>query len=45
LSVLVIIPALRCRLKDFSRVTTRYDKLAAKCLSGLALATAIALRL
>ena len=32
-----------CRLKDFRRVATRYDKLAANFLSGEALATAIAL--
>ena len=31
-----------CRLKDFRRVHTRYDKLAANFLSGVALATAIA---
>jgi transposase len=31
-----------CRLKDFRRVATRYDKLAANFLSGAALATAIA---
>jgi transposase len=31
-----------CRLKDFRRVHTRYDKLAAKFLSGVALATAMA---
>ena len=31
-----------CRLKDFHRVHTRYDKLAANFLSGVALATAIA---
>jgi transposase len=31
-----------CRLKDFRRVATRYDKLAANFLSGVALATAIA---
>ena len=30
------------RLKDFRRVATRYDKLAANFLSGVALATAIA---
>ena len=29
-----------CRLKDFRRVATRYDKLAANFLSGVALATA-----
>lgn len=32
-----------CRLKDFRRVATRYDKLAANFLSAVALATAIAL--
>jgi len=31
-----------CRLKGFRRVATRYDKLAANFLSGIALATAIA---
>ncbi len=31
-----------CRLKDFRRVATRYDKLAANFLSTVALATAIA---
>jgi len=31
-----------CRLKDFRRVATRYDKLAANFLSGVALATAVA---
>lgn len=31
-----------CRLKDFRRVATRYDKLAANFLSAVALATAIA---
>jgi transposase len=31
-----------CRIKDFRRVATRYDKLAANFLSGVALATAIA---
>lgn len=31
-----------CRLKDFRRVATRYDKLAVNFLSGVALATAIA---
>jgi transposase len=31
-----------CRLKDFRRVATRYDKLADNFLSGVALATAIA---
>jgi len=30
-----------CRIKDFRRVATRYDKLAANFLSGMALATAI----
>ena len=31
-----------CRFKDFRRVATRYDKLAANFLSGVALATAVA---
>lgn len=31
-----------CRLKDFRRVATRYDKLAANFLSGVAIATALA---
>ncbi len=31
-----------CRLKDFRRIHTRYDKLAANFLSGVALATAVA---
>ena len=31
-----------CRLKDFRRVATRYDMLAANFLSAVALATAIA---
>jgi len=31
-----------CRTKDFGRVATRYDKLAANSLSGVALVTAIA---
>lgn len=31
-----------CRLKDFRRVHTRYDKLAANFLSAVALATAVA---
>ncbi len=31
-----------CRLKDFRYVATRYDKLAANFLSGVALATALA---
>jgi transposase len=31
-----------CRLKDFRRVATRYDKLAANFLSGVVLATAVA---
>jgi transposase len=31
-----------CRLKDFRRVATRYDKLAANFLSAVAIATAIA---
>ena len=31
-----------CRLKDFRRVATRYDKLAANFLSSVALATALA---
>ena len=32
-----------CRLKDFRRVATRYDKLAANFLSGVAIAIAIAI--
>ena len=32
-----------CRLKDFRRVATRYDKLAANLLSGVTLATPLAL--
>lgn len=31
-----------CRLKDYRRVATRYDKLAANFLSGVALATLVA---
>jgi len=31
-----------CRLKDFRRVATRYDKLAANFLSAVALATLLA---
>ncbi len=31
-----------CRLKDFRRVATRYDKLAANFLSGVAVATTLA---
>ena len=31
-----------CRMKDFRRVATRYNKLAANFLSGVALATAFA---
>ena len=31
-----------CRLKDFRRVATRYDKLAANYLSAVALATVLA---
>ena len=31
-----------CRLKDFPRVATRYDKLATNFLSGVAIATALA---
>jgi len=31
-----------CRLKDFRRVATRYDKLAVNFLSGVAIATALA---
>ena len=31
-----------CRLKDFRRIATRYDKLAANFLSAVALVTAIA---
>lgn len=30
-----------CRLKDFRRIATRYDKLATNFLSGVALATMI----
>ncbi|HEY0909410.1 MAG TPA: transposase, partial [Bradyrhizobium sp.] len=30
-----------CRLKDFRRIATRYDKLATNFLSGVALATAL----
>jgi transposase len=36
------IEAAFCRLKDFRRVATRYDKLAANFLSAVALATVIA---
>jgi len=36
------VEAVFCRLKDFRRVATRYDKLAANFLSGVALATALA---
>jgi transposase len=36
------IEAAFCRLKDFRRVATRYDKLAANFLSAVALATIIA---
>jgi transposase len=31
-----------CRLKDFRRVATHYDKLAVNFLSGVAIATALA---
>lgn len=31
-----------CRMKDFRRIATRYDKLAANFLSAVALATAVA---
>lgn len=31
-----------CRLKDFRRIATRYDKLAANFLSAVAIATAVA---
>ncbi len=31
-----------CRLKDFKRIATRYDKLAASLLSAIALATIVA---
>ena len=31
-----------CRIKDFRRVATRYDKLAANFLSAVALATTLA---
>ena len=34
-----------CRLKDFRRVATRYDKLARNYLSGVALAAALVLSL
>jgi transposase len=34
-----------CRLKDFRRVATRYDKLARNYLSAVALAAAIAFSL
>ncbi|MBB5712160.1 IS5 family transposase [Sphingomonas xinjiangensis] len=34
-----------CRLKEFRRIATRYDKLAANFLSGMALATALAFKL
>jgi len=34
-----------CRLKDFRRVATRYEKRAANFLSGVALATSLAFRL
>ena len=36
------IEAAFCRLKDFRRIATRYDKLAANFLSGVALVTALA---
>jgi transposase len=36
------IEAAFCRLKDFRRVATRYDKLAANFASAVALATVIA---
>ena len=34
-----------CRIKDFCCVATRYDKLTANFISGVALATALAFRL
>ena len=34
-----------CRLKDFRRIATRYGKLAANFLSGVAFATAVAVGL
>lgn len=37
-----LIEAMFCRLKDFRRVATRYDKLAANFLSAVALAAAVA---
>jgi hypothetical protein len=37
-----LIESVFCRLKDFRRVHTRYNKLAANVLSGVALATAMA---
>jgi transposase len=36
------IEAVFCRLKDFRRIATRYDKLAANFLSAVALAAAVA---
>jgi len=37
-----LVEAMFCRLKDFRRVATRYDKLARNYLSAVALAAAIA---
>jgi len=37
-----MIEAMFCRLKDFRRVATRYDKLAANFLSAAALAALVA---
>ena len=34
-----------CRLKDFRRIATRYDKLARNFLSAVCLAAAVAFRL
>jgi transposase len=39
------VEAMVCRLKDFRRIATRYDKLARNYLSAVALAAAIAFRL
>jgi len=41
-AIVTLIEKAFCRLKNFHRVTTRYDKLAANFLSGVALATALA---
>ena len=40
-----LVEAMFCRLKDFRRVATRYDKLARNFLSAVHLAAAIAFRL